>query len=451
MADDQGKKSSIDDLIQELTQKSPSAPPQPPSSQPTPPPISRPNIPQNLPTSPTPPPVARPVAPPVPPRPVQPPVSPQPAAPVQPAQSAQPKEFQSSIRTMLDDINTLKQGQKPEGVSVQKTIETPKPPVAPPVQPTAPAAPRPTGVELGAAHKTAPLPTSSVPRSSNVTPESPKAVIPELPKSSSSPSVPSSIAIPPSSSGFPAKLVAFAVVLILLGAGIYWYFGIRDSEDIAEVTPTPEASATPQVLTLSDIYSGQNLASVSFEESDAAKFRDYVDSLPISFGDFRILKGSEKGLQELSMLDILDEFLVNYPSELGVSLDGDSITLIYGQRESFDNKGQFKNIDSPIGKLVFVSEVTDLAMASSSLSAWADSTMSADLAEILGHNASKPASTKFLQTNYNGIPVSYRNFMYPDKTIDYAVVQTNGRSYLVIASSRESVFAAIDRLLGSSR
>ena len=56
---------------------------------------------------------------------------------------------------------------------------------------------------------------------------------------------------------------------------------------------------------------------------------------------------------------------------------------------------------------------------------------------------------EFLDTNYNGVSIRYKNFPYADKSVDYAIVTAlNGKNYLVITGSREAMYGSIDKLKG---
>ena len=45
------------------------------------------------------------------------------------------------------------------------------------------------------------------------------------------------------------------------------------------------------------------------------------------------------------------------------------------------------------------------------------------------------------------VSIRYRNFPFPDITVDYAAVNSSGQNYLVISGSREAIYSAIDVLL----
>ena len=69
--------------------------------------------------------------------------------------------------------------------------------------------------------------------------------------------------------------------------------------------------------------------------------------------------------------------------------------------------------------------------------------MSANLSNIMAITPTKNTGP-FVATSYKGTPVRFKNFPYPDHSIDYTFVQYNGKTYLVVAGSREAMFVTID-------
>src|SRR3989344_2907090 len=260
MADDQGSKiASIDELVNELTKKSSGNPPRPGGNPPVPRPAPASISPQNpsgggsvvpgpsaapkteIPkprfTPPQPLPPNSTIRPPMPPSPSstapKPPVSPAPAKSAQQTQTLpQVKEYQSSFRTMKEDILTLKQGQKPAGVDVPRKVEAPAQVAPQSPKPTLPSGGQPSQgfkmptVNLGQAEKTGPLPqekrfTSSVP-----TPPTPVAPPVLEPKKSQ-------IYVPPTASsgisggGNSRLFMLIAGIAVIFGI-FYWFLVLRE-------------------------------------------------------------------------------------------------------------------------------------------------------------------------------------------------------------------------------
>lgn len=442
MADDSGqgpKIASIDELVNELTKKN--------SSPPTPPPfggspvVPRPIPPVSVPVpeipkpkfTPPPLPSAMPRPAPAPsPVPTTPPLKP--STPSVPAPSTPPtvgpaKEYQSSIRTMKEDISTLKQGQKPTGVDVPRIIQPPAPPSAPSVpKPSIPGQPQQfkmPSVNLGQAEKTGPLPQTKEP----TPPAGRPAPAPQK----------SQIYTPPLStggiSGSRNRLFGIVAGAVVLFGVLYWFLVLRVPEpEIVLETPTPTPVATP-VQTLNSIF------------ADVTEIEPLAQ---ITAGEFR--KNSQlfntPGLKA-KLLELIEGVGAKYPVEMEGILGNDAVALWYGQKEFFDNKGQLKTGVSSQARLVIINEVSNTSSAPQVISSW-ESSMQEDLRLLITLNDSNGLGIDFMDNFYNGVGIRYKNFPYADQSIDYAVViASNGKSYLVVTGSRESMFAAIDALKGA--
>ena len=69
--------------------------------------------------------------------------------------------------------------------------------------------------------------------------------------------------------------------------------------------------------------------------------------------------------------------------------------------------------------------------------------MAEDLRPIfLDHQLEEPATEEFQDNTYKNVNIRYLNFSDPSLTLDYAIVG----DYLVITTSRESMYGVIDRL-----
>ena len=137
--------------------------------------------------------------------------------------------------------------------------------------------------------------------------------------------------------------------------------------------------------------------------------------------------------------------MLKYPNDLLQSLGSESVLLGYGQQEVFDKAGQ-KSIlpnNNPT-KLVLIAESAVPLQMANSIRSW-EQTITADLNSLFGLQLPKDA--QFMDNTYSGVAIRYINGPNPDTSIDYGIVSTaNGKSYLVIAGSREAMYAAIDRL-----
>ncbi|KKS24933.1 MAG: hypothetical protein UU83_C0015G0001 [Candidatus Jorgensenbacteria bacterium GW2011_GWF2_41_8] len=455
MADDQGSKTtSIDNLINELPkQKSfqpapfspkPVSPPAVSQSNPPvalPPPVerARPIMPSSVPDS-----VSKPVMPP--------PFIPKPASqatqtvppPIQPAERPKPvpapapaKEYQSSIRTMSEDISSLKTGQKPSGVNIPRTIEPLKPAVPAPILPKPPVQPSTPGmqVKLGETQKTGPMAQAKIPTPAPMPKkaEAPQIIIPEGGKKMV---------------GGNLLYIGISLAVVLAGAA-YWFFVIRTpAVPVAEETPMPTATATP-AATLNQLLS--NAVPIEIDLSVSADpttdFNEAITAQTVSGGTFDKLNikiNAEGAIPALT--DIMDKFLVAYPAELKTNLGAESAVLLYGQKEVFTAKGLPDTSAINIKKLILVTEVNEPAMAASISKEW-ESAMADEFKNLFELDVKKAASKAFLNSLYGETDINYINFAYPDKTVDYAIVAaSNGKNYLVIAGSREAMYEIIDIL-----
>ncbi len=342
---------------------------------------------------------------------------------------------------MADDVAKIKVGQKPSGTEIQKTIPVAPRPIAP-VAPTSPSpvpvAPRPQAT-LGDAQKAPSLaPLSPLPRP--IPAAKPVQTYEEasLPSSSQPTSRPRT------------GLYLLILLLVLIGAGVFFYF--NGKEDELAVTPTPIATATPTPTPTPSIGSliggAQETITLSQGANPSADFLAKINALTLAPGELRtlIITGELKGSGEMGLTDILDRFLLTYPVAIRDYLGNESIILVFGQKEIFTSKGQFDLAAAPQERLVFLTEVQNVAALTQALSAW-ETTMADSLASVLGISKTKATGTGFVSSTHSGTPLRYRNYPNPDQSIDYALVPaSNGKTYLLVAGSRESTLFTIDKL-----
>jgi hypothetical protein len=378
----------------------------------------------------------------------------------QPASSQQ--GFTSSIRTMADDIAKLKVGQKPSGESFQKTVSSEAPVVVQPIQqPTKQPISSRTQLELGGTERTspmnapltktsiAPLPTTSTAPKTNLGNTLPSQRF-SAPTSPISP-------LPPAQSGSNIQRIALVIGILLiiggLGYGVY-LFSTRNSE-VAEVTPTPSQGSLPSTtptpsaaLTLTSIFGPANEEiELANSATPVQEFRTRMNAVVLQLQEFKRLavRTATKGTELFSARDFLDRLLISYPPALRPLIGEDSALLVYGQRETFSSKGVSSMLTAPDKRLVLVFEIKDVAMVRSTLQQWEP-----DMARtLIGLFDSNPVKGKGILDNiHNEIAIRYQNFSWPNTSIDYSIVPSKktGATYLVIAGSREAMFATIDKL-----
>jgi hypothetical protein len=344
---------------------------------------------------------------------------------------------------MNEDIAKIKTGQQPLGVNTQKTMQ-PAAPVAPTPSPAPkPQVPQASGVQtsLGQSQRAGGMDAARTP---NVTP----------PPTPATPAVPQ-VTVPPTSSGSRSRLYTLIILGALLVGSLYWFLS-RDTQEVAVATPTPTAtarptaSATPMPKTLAVLLGGASESIALTASGDpSTDFWAKINALTLLGGEFRRLSVTTpaKGAIELTPLELMDRFIISYPAELKNLLAGETAIAAYGQRESFDAKGVLVPA-APIKKrLVLISEVKDPIALGPVMKTW-ESGITNALASLLKYTKTKPATQNFLDNLYQAQAVRYKNFPWADSTIDYSMVKaSNGKTYLMITSSREATFATIDKLL----
>ena len=369
-----------------------------------------------------------------PPKPVPPP------APV--PNPATPSEYKSSIRSMADDIAKVKVGQAPSGTELQKMVspqQTPTQPVAP-----VPAVQAPTGPEiqarLGNTERAKPFAGAPIPPPRSSTPPAPTKPVQAM--------VPPSSGQPSSSRAF--LYTAIIVLVLLLSGGSYWFMN-RDS--VVE-TPTPSlivtatATPTPTPPIGSLITGGTDTIAIATTGDPITDFLAKINALTVAPGEMRkvVITSELKGSGDFTITDLLDRFLISYPSNIKPLLGTDATILVFGQREIFTSKGQLDLAAPSQKRLIFLTEVIDPITLNAFLTTW-EPTMADALSPLLGLNKAKAAGTGFLTNTYGGASIRYRNFPYPDRSIDYSLVPgPNSKTYLMVAGSRESALNVVDLL-----
>lgn len=218
-------------------------------------------------------------------------------------------------------------------------------------------------------------------------------------------------------------IVIIAVVVIAIAVAVLTSLG--GGSTTATPTPTPTASTSPSPTVTAQLqgktldgYFGKPSGTDQTTAPEAGLFRSIDEPAPITL-----------------------------PTPLSTAVGPDRAWLVFGQNELYGTTGQLLSASTVEARAVAVYELTGVSAARQAMQAWEMDTMSQDLAGVLGYNAAK-AAPSFVGGTYKNMTVRYKNFPYPDHALDWSVVTgSNGKSYLVIAGSRQSMFAAIDGLL----
>lgn len=426
-----------------------------------------------------------------------------------PLAQAEPLILRSSIRTMADDVAALRRGQPTVGVKTEKMAETQPKEIkkqpgqqvsrggvmdnvelgelerartlegekaksfrlvrpnkgedfeeaSSPPPPQAPAEPGKTRRDFAITDQKpgeAPERTVRAPASSSIfsgfsrffrfakgqkQPELPTERVPGTPPSGVN--VPAIKKLPIS----PRLAMALVGVLVIFGAA--WYFITKEPNQVVQVeTPTPEVIETPFDDTPQPTSRPETDPLVSaFGEigtfvfpstaDPLSTFNNFVQSRTLDIQEVKMYKVEDETGSQYSFKDFLAKFLIQIPENISATIDSsDFLVVIYRPEVS----GEFK-----AGLIV---RSNDSIKTASGLRIW-EGTLSEDFNDMLGFNTQNAASAGFLDNVHNGVSIRYRNFPTPADTIDYAVITLpTGANYLLIINSKESVYMAIEKLLG---
>ncbi len=370
------------------------------------------------------------------------------------------QEYQSTIRTLADDLMRLKLGKKVEDVEIQKRILSGEPSTE-------------TFFSEKITNKTI-FSQGGQAGSEPEKTEEPKsnAYNQFTPKNQDRINIPSEsppiekggfngkIAIGSSNKvldkipNYKAILPVGAVALVAIGIYAYYtFFNPNKSTPAPSTTITasglPETSKVPQVKDLNGILG--NIAGITVTISRIGSPSDALykalDGQLINKKEIKRIKIVESETsQSYNIISLLDRFFVNYPAKLKESLGNDYAILLYGQQETYNSNGQLATVDQAFKKLVLISEVKDPPNMAQILSSW-EPNMIDGLTNLLRLDIKSVSTPNFLDNTYKGAKIRYRNFQFPDKTIDYSVLTSaNKKSYLIISNSREAIYTIIDKI-----
>lgn len=344
---------------------------------------------------------------------------------------------------MQDDLAAIQKGQSPTGVSLEKKSE-PSIPIVPPVvpkPPTPPVQPK-IEVDLGKTHTSRPLnqtaPTVPTPPAP---PSKPSVVMPKT-----TPSTPSGIAVPQSSSisRRNIRLLILGAIIVLGTAGALFY--LRNTEEEITPTPTPVViTPTPTPLGLESIF-GNNIGYIHF--LSGSNGYDAVNSTKqnvrpgeLSFYRVNYDHGNGEPPINLSFADFLSRLLIAHPTEIDSINNNQSLLLgISGALPGVNNKSA----------VAIITTIPNNEVVKAGMTKW-EASIPEDLKALFGINPTQKSSPTFSDNVYKGVAIRYMNFPNADSTIDYAIVSPSaGLNVLIITSSKNLIYSIID-LVSSSR
>lgn len=211
----------------------------------------------------------------------------------------------------------------------------------------------------------------------------------------------------------------FAVVIIAIAVAVVSSLGGGGTS----ATPTPSASPSP-TATLS--LQGKTLDSY-----------------------FGKATGTDTTAPEAGLFRSVDApAALSLPGALSSLIGTDRAWLIFGQNELYGSAGQQLTATTVEARSVAIYEISDVTAVRQAMLAWEASSLAVDAAGFLNLSTAHPATPGFVEGTYRSATVRFRNFPYPDHSIDWAIVSaSNSKSYLTIAGSRQAIFAAVDALI----
>lgn len=386
-----------------------------------------------------------------------------------PGKTVVPSELKLSIRTMNEDLARLKKGQAPLAVDLKKEIKNmptaasgPIPPPPPPANisslPSAlpPLSPK---IEISPPPLSKPSLDSPLPGKNQLPAHiheemqiADKDNVPfflgaPIPKKKAKPEeekVEYSVIAKVIGSGMTTGIIS-TIIVAIIGYGLVYYYFLRPAEDTSP-TPTPIATEIPDTVRneLKIIFNSFSEAVFSIpSENIISAFKTFAVAESLAVQDFkRISFKNWDDSKAPSFIELMDKLSMRYPQEIRNWIKDDSVVLLYGQAEDPNNK------DQAVKRLVFIVEITNKSEVENIIKNW-ESTIANDLKDIFGIDPAREATASFLDNQRQGVNIRYKNFPFPDKSIDYAIVPSlSGRHYLVLTNSRESMFSPIDKIRG---
>jgi hypothetical protein len=284
--------------------------------------------------------------------------------------------------------------------------------------------------------------------------QAPAGVKPSAPTAPGAPSAPApSISIPSvSSKGMAKKLIYGLITIAAIGIFAYIFLAMVGGGS-QEATPTPSpsvsASASPVVKLISS-YFGNPGSTINLPNPTTATddFLSALVTIQPSTKQATVVTIQHVGATT-NPLTFLTDVIGSVPASLSATFASDWLVLVYGQTEHFNASGVLDTTNTSVAArpVIFV-ELSDASTANQAIQSWESSGLAASFAKLFKYTTSKQLVTGFSSGTYRQMPVRYQNFPYADQSLDYAIVTaSNNKNYLTIASSRESLFFAIDQLM----
>ena len=399
--------------------------------------------------------------------------------------SARPSELRLSIRTMKDDIARLRQGQRPSG-EVKRSI-------APVIGKKDIFLPR---IKQELLTQPSPLPPPTIP---SQLPPLPRFLPPSLPPSRSTPLPPMPDQLPPIPSvprkpahiheeirildkdNLPAFLgapipkkkdpgpehekIEYGVIAKIIGSGmttgivgtmivaiaayglIYYFFLREEPMVVATPSPTPiETTPTTEANELEIIFRSVPATAFSLpaDTSQAVpELRSFIDRETLDQAELRRINFMITAEEpKLTFTQLLNKLALSYPTDLTNWIKDTNMAILYGQEGTSDGQGGADK------RIVFIVEINSVPKVTEIMMSW-EGSIAEDLKNLFDIDPSQQATATFLDNEREGAKIRYKNFPFPSKSVDYAIVPSlTGRYYLILSNSRESMYSPLDKIRG---
>lgn len=244
-------------------------------------------------------------------------------------------------------------------------------------------------------------------------------------------------------------IIAIAAYLLLS------FFVFNKEEPAASPTPIPTSriTQTPEPDELESIFGNVTLVNFSLPVNQietTADLKTLIKGTEINLKEFKRVNFilSDNQAKTLTFTGLLDRLSVRYPADLPDAIKEGNMAFMYGQGEVLGDSSSLPDPGLANKKVVLIVEVKDLVKATGILREW-EPTMPQDFKDVFNIEPSKAATPGFNNNEYRGVPIKYKNFPLPDRSIDYAIVHSlSGRQYLIITNSRESMYSPIEKVTG---
>ena len=372
---------------------------------------------------------------------------------------------QTTIRTMRGDLGAPSAAQKPAappiGLPVEKKIERPKTPPLPSI----PLAPPSFAKALAGEPAFVKTPTDK-PASFKTLVDEPAfkptpAVAPILSAGPKIPAPPTPLIVPPPAilkpekSGKKRLLAALVLIVVALSVFFYWVYSGKPAAppvsspapSVSPTSPTPSPLIPPAALFKID---KQKIIKVTGKEDEivnALKELSLADEAPATFAHFLFQNTVQNKF--LTLDDFLAELKTNSSELKAIEnyLAENYTFFAYSQKTGSAASTPFSQTSNQAQNRagLMLALKTDSGASSPAQILRQTETALPQIFKVLflGRQPGPAASANFLDNNYKNIPVRYLNFPDASLSFDYAVVGNN----LIFATSRESMYAVIDRLL----